>query len=497
MILDHMVCGLPQYGGQSLQHLETSGPSVIPTTAFDKVWDAHVVDSLPGGPDVLAIDLHLLHEVTSVEAFDVLAERGLTVRQPDRTLAVMDHIVPSRLDPDAWTELGRTFTRDLRANCSAHGVPLLGHGDSRQGIVHVVGPELGLTLPGHTIVCGDSHTSTHGAIGAVAFGIGTSQLGHVLATQALLVDRPQTMRITIEGRPGKGATSKDVVLALIGRYGNQFGSGYAVEYAGSTVRAMSIEQRMTLCNMSIEFGARMGLVAPDAVTLDYLAERPLRLTGEAWDRGCAYWMSLATDPEAVFDREVTLDVAGLAPFVTWGTSPAHAAPLDATVPELATIPEERRELAVRALEYMDLTPGTPLRTIAIDAAFIGSCTNGRIEDLRAAAEVLRHRHVAPGVQAVVVPGSLSVRAQAEAEGLDVVFREAGFDWRGTGCSMCVAGNGDVLPPGARAASSTNRNFEGRQGTGARTHLMSPACVAASAVTGHLAGPADVELEAAE
>jgi 3-isopropylmalate/(R)-2-methylmalate dehydratase large subunit len=471
--------------------------STTPKTAFDKIWDAHVAGSLPDGPDVLAIDVHLLHEVTSVEAFDLLADRGLKVRQPDRTLAVMDHIVPSRSGADAWTDLGRTFARDLRANCAAHGVPLLGHGDSRQGIVHVIGPELGLTLPGHTIVCGDSHTSTHGALGAVAFGIGTSQLGHVLATQALLVDRPKTMRITIEGKPGKGATSKDVVLALIGRYGNQFGSGYAVEYAGSAVEAMSIEQRMTLCNMSIEFGARMGLVAPDAVTLDYLASRPLRPTGEAWDRACTYWRSLVTDPGAVFDREVSLDVEGLAPFVTWGTSPAHAAPLNAVVPDPATLPEDRRELAVRALEYMDLTPGTPLRTIAIDAAFIGSCTNGRIEDLRAAADVLRQRHVAPGVRAVVVPGSLSVRAQAEAEGLDTVFREAGFDWRGTGCSMCVAGNGDVLPPGARAASSTNRNFEGRQGTGVRTHLMSPACVAASAVAGRLASPVDIDSEVSE
>lgn len=473
------------------QELGLDRSADLPTCVFGKIWDAHVVDSLPDGPDVLAIDLHLLHEVTSVEAFDVLAERDLVVRHPDRTLAVMDHIVPSRLDPDAWTDFARPFARDLRANCATHGLPLIGHGDSLQGIVHVIGPELGLTLPGQTIVCGDSHTSTHGALGAIAFGIGTTQLGHVLATQALLAERPKTMRITIDGRVSPGAASKDIVLALIARHGNQFGSGYAVEFAGSAVTTMTVEQRLTLCNMSIEFGARMGLVAPDAVTIDYLAARPLRLVGEAWERAKSHWGTLSTDDGTIFDRELRLDVEGLTPYVTWGTSPAHAVPLDGEVPDPRSLPTERRELAARALEYMDLTPGTPLRNIAIDAAFIGSCTNARIEDLRAAAEVLRGRHVAAGVRAIVVPGSLTVRAQAEAEGLDVVFRESGFEWRGTGCSMCVAANGDVLPPGARAASSTNRNFEGRQGSGSRTHLMSPACVAASAIIGRLALPDDV------
>jgi 3-isopropylmalate/(R)-2-methylmalate dehydratase large subunit len=464
----------------------TKGATRAGSTLFDKVWDAHLVESLPDGPDVLAIDLHLLHEVTSVEAFDELDRRGLPVRYPERTLAVMDHVVPSRAGDDAWTGFARTFVTGLRHNCDRHGVPLLGYGNPRQGIVHVIGPELGLTLPGSTIVCGDSHTSTHGALGAVAFGIGTTQLGHVLGTQALIVDRPLTMHVQIDGTPAGGATSKDVALALIARYGNQFGSGYAIEFGGGAVSAMSIEARMTLCNMSIEFGARMGLVAPDERTLEYLKNTPYAPDAES------YWRTLPSTPDAGYDKRIGLDVDGMSPYVTWGTTPAQAVTLDEPVPEPDAIADgDARDLARRALVYMDLAPGTDLRTVPIDAAFIGSCTNGRLEDLRAAAEVLRGRTVAPTVRAIVVPGSMSVRAQAEGEGLDEVFRRAGFDWRGSGCSLCVAGNGDVLAPGTRAASSTNRNFEGRQGTGARTHLMSPACVAASAVAGVLAEPGDL------
>jgi len=461
-------------------------------TLFEKIWDAHRVETLPGGPDVLAIDLHLLHEMTSPEAFDELDRRGLSVRHPGHSLAVMDHVVPTLPGEDAWTDFARGMAHDLRAHCARFGVPLLPFGDARQGIVHVIGPELGLTLPGSTVVCGDSHTSTHGALGAVAFGIGTSQVGHVLAEQALLADRPKTMRVRLTGTLGHGATGKDVALALISRHGNQFGAGYAVEYGGAVVEAMSVEQRMTLCNMSIEFGARMGLIAPDARTVEYVAARPFRPVGADWDAAVAEWNELHTDEGAAFDREITLDVNGLTPYVTWGTNPAHAIPLDGAVPDPDSLPTEAaRESAHRALIYMDLAPGTPVREIAVDAAFIGSCTNGRIEDLRAAAEVLRGRRVAPGVRALVAPGSTAVRREAEHEGLDEVFRAAGFEWRGSGCSLCVAGNGDILPPGARAASSTNRNFEGRQGTGARTHLMSPACVAASAVAGHLAGPGDL------
>lgn len=461
-------------------------------TLFEKIWDAHRVDTLPGGPDVLAIDLHLLHEMTSPEAFDELVRRGLSVRHPERSLAVMDHVVPTLPGEVAWTDFARAMTGDLRENCARFGVPLVPFGDDRQGIVHVIGPELGLTLPGSTVVCGDSHTSTHGALGAIAFGIGTSQVGHVLAEQALLVDRPKTMCVRLNGTLANGATGKDVALALLARHGNQFGAGYAIEYCGEAVKSMSVEQRMTLCNMSIEFGARMGLIAPDARTIEYVAARPFRPVGAGWDAALAEWGDLYTDEGAAFDQQITLDLDGLEPYVTWGTNPSHAVPLDAAVPEPEVLSTEAaRESARRALIYMGLEPGMPVRAITVDAAFIGSCTNGRIEDLRAAAEVLRGRRVAPGVRALVAPGSTAVRHEAEREGLDKVFRAAGFEWRGAGCSLCVAGNGDILPPGARAASSTNRNFEGRQGTGARTHLMSPACVAASAVAGHLAGPGDL------
>jgi 3-isopropylmalate/(R)-2-methylmalate dehydratase large subunit len=437
---------------------------VAPRTLFAKVWEPHVVDRLADGPDVLAIDLHLIHEVTSLRAFELLSERGLITRHPERTLGVADHIVPITGE---WTPRGRDWADTLARNCAEHGIPHLGYGAAKQGIVHVVGPELGLTRPGMTIACGDSHTSTHGALGAVAFGIGTTQVAHVLATQSLLINRPKTMQIRVDGVLRPGVASKDIALALLARYGNLAAVGHAVEYRGSAISALSAEARMTLCNMGIELGARMAMVAPDEVTAAYLGTTPDP--------------SLRTDDGADFDADLTLDAAGVAPYVTWGTTPAQSVPLGARVPA----PADGDESTQRALAYTGLVPGTPLADVTIDAAFIGSCTNGRIEDLRAAAEVLRGRHVAPGVRAIAAPGSMSVKAKAEAEGLDEVFRSAGFGWGTAGCSLCIAANGDVIPAGGRCASTTNRNFEGRQGTGSRTHLMSPASVAASAVAGRL------------
>jgi 3-isopropylmalate/(R)-2-methylmalate dehydratase large subunit len=435
---------------------------VAPRTLFAKVWDPHVVDHLDDGPDLLAIDLHLIHEVTSLRAFELLRERGLTTRHPERTLGVADHIVPITGE---WTDRARDWADTLARNCAEHGIPHLGYGAAKQGIVHVIGPELGLTRPGMTIACGDSHTSTHGALGAVAFGIGTTQVAHVLAAQALLINRPKTMEIRVDGTLKTGATSKDIALALLARYGNLAAVGHAVEYRGTTVEALSAEARMTLCNMGIELGARMAMVAPDDVTAKYL--------------NTTVDPALRTDEDAAFDACLTLDAAEVKPYVTWGTTPAQAVPLGERIPDAAD------ESAKRALDYSGLVPGAPISDTTIDAAFIGSCTNGRIEDLRAAAEVLRGRHVARGVRAVVAPGSMSVRAKAEAEGLDQVFRAAGFAWGTAGCSLCIAANGDVIPAGTRCASTTNRNFEGRQGTGSRTHLMSPASVAASAVAGRL------------
>src|SRR5579859_37878 len=465
-------------------------------TLAEKIWDAHVVRSAAGEPDLLYIDLHLIHEVTSPQAFDGLRMAGRSVRRPDLTIATEDHNVPTTgiagpgspvTDP-----VSRTQVEALRKNCAEFGVRLYRMGDAGQGIVHVIGPQLGLTQPGLTIVCGDSHTSTHGAFGALAFGIGTSEVEHVLATQTLPQQRPKTMAITVDGTLPDGVTPKDLILAIIARIGTGGGQGHVLEYRGSAVRALSMEGRLTVCNMSIEAGARAGLIAPDDVTFAYLAGRPHAPAGAAWEAALEYWRGLPTDEDAVFDREVTLDAGSLAPYVTWGTNPAQALPLSQSVPDPDSFADpDARAAAERALAYMDLKPGTALRDVAVDTVFVGSCTNGRIEDLRAAAAVLQGRRIAPSVRMLVVPGSMAVRAQAEAEGLDAVFSAAGAEWRSAGCSMCLGMNPDRLAPGERSASTSNRNFEGRQGKGGRTHLVSPQVAAATAVTGRLTSPADL------
>ena len=461
-------------------------------TLPEKVWDAHVVHRAEGEPDLLWIDLHLVHEVTSPQAFDGLRLAGRPVRRPDCTLATEDHNVPTLdLDRPIADLTSRTQVETLRRNCAEFGVPLLPLGSRGQGIVHVVGPQLGLTQPGATVVCGDSHTSTHGAFGALAFGIGTSEVEHVLATQTLPLARPRTMAVTVSGRLRDGATAKDLVLALIAQVGTGGGAGHVVEYRGEAVRALSVEERMTVCNMSIEWGARAGMIAPDETTFAWLQDRPHAPTGEDWDAAVAHWRTLRSDDDAVFDSEVHLDASAVEPFVTWGTTPAQGVPLSGAVPDPEHLPEHERPAALRSLEYMDLKPGTAMRDVALDAVFVGSCTNGRLPDLRAAAEVVRGRRVADGLRALVVPGSVLVKEAAEAEGLDRVFADAGFEWRGAGCSMCLGMNPDVLRPGERAASTSNRNFEGRQGPGGRTHLVSPQVAAASAVAGHLASPADL------
>ncbi|CAB1129302.1 3-isopropylmalate dehydratase (large subunit) [Candidatus Hydrogenisulfobacillus filiaventi] len=455
-------------------------------TLFEKIWERHVVVEPPGEPALLYIDLHLVHEVTSPQAFEGLRLAGRRVRRPDRTVAVMDHNVPTRhRDQPPADPVARAQMEALAANCREAGITLYGLDDPRQGIVHVVAPEQGYTQPGMTIVCGDSHTSTHGAFGALAFGIGTSEVEHVLATQCLWQSKPRTMAVNFRGARPPGVTAKDMILALIGQIGTAGATGYVVEYRGEAVASLSMEERMTLCNMSIEAGARAGMVSPDQVTVDYLRGRPHAPQGEAFDRAAAEWLSLATDPGAVFDAEVEVDLSRLTPQVTWGTSPGMVTSIEGTVPDPDSLPTEAERLAARlALQYMDLKPGTPMRDIRLDRVFIGSCTNSRIEDLRRAAAVVRGRHVAPGVQAMVVPGSGLVKRQAEAEGLDRVFREAGFEWRESGCSMCLAMNEDVLAPGERCASTSNRNFEGRQGRGGRTHLVSPEMAAAAALFGH-------------
>ena len=472
-------------------------------TLAEKIWDAHVVRSAAGEPDLLYIDLHLVHEVTSPQAFDGLRMAGRKVRRPDLTIATEDHNVPTTgiTGPGVPLEgpgspvtdpVSRTQVEALRKNCAEFGIRLYRMGDAGQGIVHVIGPQLGLTQPGLTIVCGDSHTSTHGAFGALAFGIGTSEVEHVLATQTLPQQRPKTMAITVNGTLRDGVTPKDLILAIIARIGTGGGQGYVLEYRGSAVRALSMEGRLTVCNMSIEAGARAGLVAPDDVTFAYLEGRPHAPEGAAWEAALDYWRSLPTDEDAAFDREVTLDAGTLTPYVTWGTNPAQALPLSESVPDPDSYADpDARAAAERALAYMDLKPGTALRDVAVDTVFVGSCTNGRIEDLRAAAEVLRARRVAPTVRMLVVPGSMQVRAQAETEGLDAVFTAAGAQWRAAGCSMCLGMNPDRLAPGERSASTSNRNFEGRQGKGGRTHLVSPAVAAATAVTGYLTAPADL------
>jgi 3-isopropylmalate/(R)-2-methylmalate dehydratase large subunit len=463
------------------------------TTLAEKLWEEHVVRRGEGEPDLLYIDLHLVHEVTSPQAFDGLRLAGRPVRRPDLTIATEDHNVPTvDVDKPIADPVSRTQVETLRRNCEEFGIRLHPLGDADQGIVHVVGPQLGLTQPGTTVVCGDSHTSTHGAFGALAFGIGTSEVEHVLATQTLPQSRPKTMAVTVDGELPEGVTPKDLVLALIAKVGTGGGQGHVVEYRGEAFRTMSMEGRMTVCNMSIEWGAKAGLVAPDETTFAYLGGRPHAPKGADWDAALAYWRTLRSDDDAVFDREVTLDASSLTPFVTWGTNPGQGVPLGASVPHPTDFDDDdARRSAERALEYMGLEAGTPMRDIAVDTVFLGSCTNGRIEDLRAAAAVVRGRSVAEGVRMLVVPGSGRVRLQAEDEGLDVIFKEAGAEWRGAGCSMCLGMNPDQLTPGERSASTSNRNFEGRQGKGGRTHLVSPLVAAATAVSGHLAAPADL------
>jgi 3-isopropylmalate/(R)-2-methylmalate dehydratase large subunit len=462
-------------------------------TLAEKVWEAHVVRRAEGEPDLLYIDLHLVHEVTSPQAFDGLRLSGRVVRRPDLTLATEDHNVPTLdIDKPIADPVSRTQVETLRRNCAEFGVPLHPLGDAEQGIVHVVGPQLGLTQPGMTVVCGDSHTSTHGAFGALAFGIGTSEVEHVLATQTLPLQPFRTMAVTVEGELAPGVTAKDVILAVIAQIGTGGGQGYVLEYRGRAIEALSMEARMTICNMSIEAGARAGMVAPDETTFAYLKGRPRAPQGADWDAAVEAWRALRSDDDATFDHEVVVDASGLTPYVTWGTNPAQGAPLSSTVPDPASFADESARTAARkALEYMGLEAGTPLRDIAVDTVFLGSCTNGRIEDLRAAAEVVKGRKVADGVRFLVVPGSVRVRLAAEDEGLDVVFKEAGAEWRHAGCSMCLGMNPDQLAPGERSASTSNRNFEGRQGKGGRTHLVSPLVAAATAVTGHLASPAEL------
>jgi 3-isopropylmalate/(R)-2-methylmalate dehydratase large subunit len=463
-------------------------------TLAEKVWQDHVVRQADGEPDLLYIDLHLVHEVTSPQAFDGLRAAGRPVRRPDLTLATEDHNIPTiDVDKPIADPVSRAQVEALRKNCADFGVPLYSLGNIEQGIVHVVGPQLGLTQPGMTIVCGDSHTSTHGAFGALAFGIGTSEVEHVLATQTLPLKPFKTMAINVDGDLPEGVSAKDIILAVIAKIGTGGGQGYVLEYRGSAIRGLSMEGRMTICNMSIEAGARAGMVAPDETTFDYVKGRDHAPKGAEWDAAVAYWRTLFTDPDAEFDAEVTIDAATLSPFVTWGTNPGQGLPLSASVPSPDDAKDDVDRVAIeRALEYMDLTPGTPLRDISIDTVFIGSCTNGRIEDLRVAADILRDRTIADGVRLLVVPGSARVRLQAESEGLDTVFVNAGAEWRGAGCSMCLGMNPDKLTPGERSASTSNRNFEGRQGPGGRTHLVSPAVAAATAVTGHLSSPADLD-----
>ena len=463
-------------------------------TLSEKVWDEHVVRSAPGEPDLLFIDLHLLHEVTSPQAFDGLRLANRTVRRSDLTLATEDHNVPTiDWDKPIADPVSRTQVETLRKNCADFGVRLHPLGDVEQGIVHVVGPQLGLTQPGMTIVCGDSHTSTHGAFGAIAFGIGTSEVEHVLATQTLMQSRPKTMAVTVNGTLPDGVTAKDLVLTLITHTGTGGGQGYIVEYRGQAIEELSMEARMTVCNMSIEWGAKAGLIAPDQTTFDYLADKPEAPKGADWDAAVAHWKTLRTDDDATFDQEIVLDASTMTPFVTWGTNPGQGAPLGANIPGPDDFDEPNDKVATeKALHYMGLTAGTPLREVKVDTVFVGSCTNGRIEDLRLAASILEGRTVAADTRLLVVPGSVRVRLQAEAEGLDQVFLAAGAEWRGAGCSMCLGMNPDQLAPGERSASTSNRNFEGRQGKGGRTHLVSVPVAAATAVRGTLSSPADLQ-----
>jgi 3-isopropylmalate/(R)-2-methylmalate dehydratase large subunit len=459
-------------------------------TLFEKVWESHVVERAEGRPDLLYVDLHLVHEVTSPQAFEGLRLAGRRVRRPELTLATMDHNVATGDDTPA-DPLSVQQLATLAENCEEFGVPLYATGSGREGIVHVIGPELGLTQPGLTIVCGDSHTSTHGALGALAFGIGTSEVEHVLATQTLSQTKPRSLRLRFEGERAPGVSAKDMVLAAIGKLGVDGGVGHVIEYAGPAIESLSMEGRLTICNMSIEAGARAGMIAPDETTFAYLEGRPGVPSGAEWERTLDLWRSLPTDEGATFDREVVIDVSTLRSQVTWGTNPGMVVPIDGSVPDPAALADaEERAAAERALVYMGLEPGTRIQEIEIDRVFIGSCTNSRIEDLRAAAAVVQGNRVHPSVRAMVVPGSAHVKAQAEAEGLDQVFEAAGFEWRRAGCSMCLGMNPDVLAPGERCASTSNRNFEGRQGAGGRTHLVSPVVAAATALAGHFAGPGE-------
>jgi 3-isopropylmalate/(R)-2-methylmalate dehydratase large subunit len=462
--------------------MSDAAPATSGRTLAQKLWDSHVVPAAQGddsAPDLLYVDLHLVHEVTSPQAFEGLRLAGRVVRRPDLTVATMDHNVPTRGGVRAADELSRRQMEVLAENCRREGIPLHQIGSRRQGIVHVIGPELGLTQPGMLIVCGDSHTSTHGAFGALAFGIGTSEVELVLATQCLPQRRLRDLAVTVDGLLPIGVTAKDIALGLIGVAGTSGGQGHLVEYRGSTVAGLSMEGRMTLCNMSIEWGAKAGMVAPDDTTFKYLERRPHAPRGAAWDEALDYWRSLPSDPGSAFDAEIRIDAAGLSPYVTWGTNPGQV------VAVTGRVPVPRSDTDERALRYMDLKPGTAIEDITIDRVFIGSCTNARIEDLRAAARVIQGRHVHPKVRAMVVPGSTTVKRAAEDEGLDLVFKTAGFEWRSAGCSMCLGMNPDILAPGERCASTSNRNFEGRQGSGGRTHLMSPPMAAAAAITGHL------------
>ncbi|MEP7209094.1 MAG: 3-isopropylmalate dehydratase large subunit [Casimicrobiaceae bacterium] len=462
----------------------------MPETLFAKLWNDHAIVDLDARTTLLQVDRHIVHEVSSAAAFQQLDQQGRTVNAPGQTFATQDHILSTRPGRDDTTFAGGTeFVRFLRGNCARHGIELFDVHDPRQGIVHVVAAELGLALPGSTVVCGDSHTATLGAFGALAWGVGTSEVAHVLATQTLAQVRPRSMEIRIDGILADNVVAKDVILAILGRYGVAAGAGHAVEYRGSTIAALSMEGRMTVCNMSIELGARFGMIAPDDVTFEYLSNRPYAPRGDAWARAMGTWRALVSDPGATFDRSLALDVSTLRPQVTWGTTPGDVVGIDEAVPTAASIPEPRRKAYESALAYMGLAPGQSLAGTPIDVVFIGSCTNSRLSDLRAAATVVRGRQVAANVRALVVPGSAKVRAAAEREGLDQVFVQAGFEWREAGCSMCLAINDDVVVPGARCVSTSNRNFEGRQGPGARTHLASPITAAASAIAGCIADPA--------
>ena len=459
---------------------------MTPRTLIDKIWDAHVVRSHAGEPDRLYVDLHLVHEVTSPQAFEGLRLHGRKVRRPDLTFATLDHNVPTTPRTEPITDpISRLQIEALERNCREFGIRLEGLRSQRQGIVHIIGPELGLTQPGMLIVCGDSHTATHGALGAVAFGVGTSEVEHVLASQILPQRRPKTMEVRVDGDLPLGTTPKDLILGVIRRFGVGGGTGHIVEYTGSTIRGLSMEGRLTVCNMTIEGGARAGLVAPDETTLAYVKGRPYAPSGRAWDEAVAYWKTLPTDPGATYDTRVQMNAATLEPYVTWGTNPSQSEPVTGRVPDPASHADPQARKAIeRALQYMALRPGVPIQDIVIDRVFIGSCTNSRLEDLRAAARVVAGRRVHAKVRAMVVPGSQQVKAAAEREGLDRVFKSAGFEWREAGCSMCLGMNPDILGPGERCASTSNRNFEGRQGPGGRTHLVSPPMAAAAAIEGH-------------